>query len=321
MVLFHRLRELAQVERLLLSPGADDEHASFVVQCPDLADFDATLAHTLVHFPRLLLPIFEEALVEAQSGVHKHPAFAEKHEGQRGSVKRLCHIRLFQLPPFPELHKQTLSMLRSDEFDHLVQISGTIVRTGSVRVLELSKEYQCMKPRCGHRFRVFADPEQSNLLPTPQSCPAIRAATAQHTAGTSANAGKASSGSEAEGGEGPASSMTRCNSTQLSEVAGSRECIDYQEIRIQDKVDAELFILHLLLIIIYCMWIQMESLKMGSVPRSMTVLLEADLADKYNAGDDVLIVGSMVRRWAPVAKGMRCNVDIAIRANRYLSTS
>jgi DNA replicative helicase MCM subunit Mcm2 (Cdc46/Mcm family) len=55
---------------------------------------------------------------------------------------------------------------------------------------------------------------------------------------------------------------------------------------------------------------------MGSVPRSIPVLLEADLADKFNAGDDVLVVGFMVRRWAPVARGMRCSVDIAIRANR-----
>jgi DNA helicase MCM9 len=224
------------VEHLILLPGAPDEHTSFDVQCPDLADFDATLSHTLVHFPRLLLPIFEEALVEAQTAVHKHPAFAEKHKGRCGTIKRLCHVRLYQLPPFPELHKQTLSMLRSDEFDHLVQISGTIVRTGSVRVLELSKEYQCMKPRCGHRFRVFADPEQSNLLPTPQCCPAMKLGTAGAGAGSSGatQQGRLSGGSEAEG-EGSVTAV-RCNSTQLSEVAGSRECIDYQEIRIQDKV-------------------------------------------------------------------------------------
>ncbi len=61
---------------------------------------------------------------------------------------------------------------------------------------------------------------------------------------------------------------------------------------------------------------QIESLKMGSIPRSITVLLEADMADRFNAGDDVLVVGSMVRRWSPVAKGMRCNIDAAIRANR-----
>jgi DNA helicase MCM9 len=220
-------------------PGAPDEHSSFDVQCSDLADFDATLSHTLVHFPRLLLPIFEEALVEAQTAVHKHPAFAEKHEGRRGSVKRLCHVRLYQLPPFPELHKQTLGMLRSDEFDHLVQICGTIVRTGSVRVLELSKEYQCMKPRCGHRFRVFADPEQSNLLPTPQCCPAVKPAAGVGGPNAAAQQGRASGGSPGAEGGGSAG-MVRCNSSQLSEVAGSRECIDYQEIRIQDKVRRKL---------------------------------------------------------------------------------
>lgn len=61
----------------------------------------------------------------------------------------------------------------------------------------------------------------------------------------------------------------------------------------------------------------MESLGLGHIPRTITVILEADLADKYNAGDDVAIVGTVVRRWAPVATGLRCHIELALRANRY----
>ena len=36
--------------------------------------------------------------------------------------------------------------------------------------------------------------------------------------------------------------------------------------------------------------------------------------DKFNAGDDVVIVGNIVRRWRPVSRGVRCGVDIALEA-------
>jgi DNA replicative helicase MCM subunit Mcm2 (Cdc46/Mcm family) len=62
----------------------------------------------------------------------------------------------------------------------------------------------------------------------------------------------------------------------------------------------------------------MESLSIGNIPRVITVILEADLADKVNAGDDVVIAGTIVRRWSPVFRGARCSVDIAIKANRYV---
>eukprot|EP01041_Mallomonas_annulata_P017717 gene17717-36304_t len=59
----------------------------------------------------------------------------------------------------------------------------------------------------------------------------------------------------------------------------------------------------------------MERLAMGSVPRSICVVLEADLVDKFNAGDDVTVVGTVVRQWRPVVVGTRCHVDIALHAN------
>jgi DNA helicase MCM9 len=62
----------------------------------------------------------------------------------------------------------------------------------------------------------------------------------------------------------------------------------------------------------------METLTFGHIPRSITVILEADIVDKYNPGDDVVIVGYILRQWKYLAKGSRCNVDLAIRANRLV---
>ena len=63
----------------------------------------------------------------------------------------------------------------------------------------------------------------------------------------------------------------------------------------------------------------MERVGLGCVPRSITVVLEADLVDKFTAGDDVVIVGQLLRQWKPLFVGNRCQVDIAVKANSLAS--
>jgi len=62
--------------------------------------------------------------------------------------------------------------------------------------------------------------------------------------------------------------------------------------------------------------VQVDRLEMGNIPRSMNIVLEADLVDKYNAGDNVVIVGILVRQWRPVMPGVRCQLDIVMKAVR-----
>lgn len=201
---------LTEVSTLLLQHSRPEDHTSFFVPAQELIDFDPTLGYTLVHFPRLLLSVFKSALVEVQTSLHRHPAFELKHKS-KGIVKQLCHVRVTDLPPTPQLNKRTIADIRSSDFNHFISLTGTVVRTGSVRVLEISKQYQCSKPRCGYKFQVVADPEQNNNIPVPRTCPGPK---------------------KYPGGE----SGGKCGAGNLMEVPGSRECVDYQEIRIQDKV-------------------------------------------------------------------------------------
>lgn len=76
-----------------------------------------------------------------------------------------------------------------------------------------------------------------------------------------------------------------------------RICVDYQEIKVQDHIDR---------------------LTLGKVPRTIIVVLQANLVDQLNAGDDVIITGLLVRRWRPVARGVRCAVEIALEANSVM---
>eukprot|EP01038_Epipyxis_sp_PR26KG_P007770 gene7770-10556_t len=263
-----------QVENLLLQPikSINHQHFSFHIICQDIIDFDPVIAYMILHFPKLLIPLFEDVLVELQSQIIQHPSFKRKIQSvdlssnlSTPTVKKHCHVRFVHLPPIDEFSKPTISDIRSCDVDSLIEISGTIVRTGGIRMLEISKEYECQNHKCHYRFQVFGDPEQDNMLPFPKSCPKKKV-----------------------------DQTSTCTCTSLREIEGSRVCVDYQEIKIQDHI---------------------ERLLLGSVPRSIIVILQADIVDKFNAGDDVIIVGNIIRQWRPVIKGVRCVIDIALQAN------
>ena len=241
----------------------------FYVHCHDFVDYNPIISFHLFNQPKLLLPIFDEALHEAQEKLRTNPAFIEKHRGIKVTSKPYIKVRLVNLPPLPSYIKSTIGDIRADDETTIIQVSGTIVRTGSVRMLEVSKEYQCQK--CKGYFTVTADPEQDYMLPHPRICLSTRVTTS-----------------------------AQCSGTQLNEIEGGKVCVDYQEIKIQDQI---------------------ESLALGCVPRSAVIILEADLVDKYNAGDDVIVVGTVLRQWKPLSRGNRCVVDIAIRANSIKAIS
>ncbi|KAE8748816.1 hypothetical protein FOCC_FOCC004410 [Frankliniella occidentalis] len=69
---------------------------------------------------------------------------------------------------------------------------------------------------------------------------------------------------------------------------------DYQELKIQEQV---------------------SKLHVGSMPRSMWVTLEDDLVDTCKPGDDVVVCGTVLRRWRPLTAGSRCDIDLVVQAN------
>ncbi|XP_062292950.1 DNA helicase MCM9 [Scomber scombrus] len=88
-----------------------------------------------------------------------------------------------------------------------------------------------------------------------------------------------------------------CNSYKFSSLSEGSEpalCRDYQEIKIQEQV---------------------QRLSVGSIPRSMVVVLEDDLVDRCKSGDDVTVYGVMCQRWKPLYDGSRCDVELVLKAN------
>lgn len=155
---------------------------------------------------------------------------ALREQKNKGVVKVHVHVRLFSLPPISDFTKAIISEIRAKDVGNLMQICGTVVRTGTVRMLELSKEYQCQNPRCSYRFRVYADPEQDNLLPQPRSCPADKVR--RLSAAPDGDMGDGSNG-DIGGVNDQKNEKKKCSSSNLREVEGSNICVDYQEIKIQ----------------------------------------------------------------------------------------
>ncbi|KAK4316464.1 hypothetical protein Pmani_012366 [Petrolisthes manimaculis] len=72
---------------------------------------------------------------------------------------------------------------------------------------------------------------------------------------------------------------------------------DYQEIKIQEQV---------------------QKLVVGTIPRSLWVTLEDDLVDTCKPGDDVLLCGSVHRRWRMMTRDVRPDIDLVLKANNVM---
>ncbi|CAK9250640.1 unnamed protein product [Sphagnum jensenii] len=85
-----------------------------------------------------------------------------------------------------------------------------------------------------------------------------------------------------------------CTGVKFVPVEGSAVCHDYQEIKIQES---------------------MQTLGVGSVPRSIVVVLEDDLVDSTKAGDEVTVTGVLYSNWRPPFKDVRCDLELMFHAN------
>lgn len=229
----------------------------------DLLWENAALGTLLLHYPDLLQEHIDMAVVEAQKQIFDEAGaqFPPPGDYWDWGIKQSCHLRLHHLPCCRELCKPTVTSIRATDINRLLSVSGTVIRTGQVKMVHSRREYCCVK--CKHRFQVHTDIEQRNMLPLPTECP--------------------SDGLTAK----------PCPSTKFEPVAGSEVCRDYQEVRIQEQV---------------------HRLTVGSIPRSITLILQDDLVDQLKPGDDVTVVGILRKRWRPLVKEARPDVELCITA-------
>eukprot|EP00466_Bigelowiella_natans_P005760 jgi/Bigna1/45640/e_gw1.132.3.1 len=194
------LKQYPSELRIILEAEDESLHYGLEIEVPCLVQRMPKIIEAVLYCPDKLLPVFNEAVFEAQKIIQK-----ENDNLQNHAPKILCHARLCNLPPLQECNRPTVSAIRCKDARKMIVISGTVIRTGSVKMLEAEREYQCT--RCKHRFRVFSDLEQNSVIELPKTCP-----------------------SPQDGKKKP------CKSQSFNYVEGSHVCRDYQEIKIQEIV-------------------------------------------------------------------------------------
>ncbi|CAI5727605.1 unnamed protein product [Peronospora destructor] len=194
-----------------------------------LPDFNVQLGTLLFRHPEQLLPLFHMALAN-EVGRNAAP-----------------------------LRKHAISAIRSNDVKQFIQIAGTVVRTGMIKMQEMERGVPVLQ-------------EQGNVLEIPKVCPSD------------------SNGDTSSGGKKP------CKSMQFMPLGGAEGSVvsDHQVIKIKE---------------------QASKLGVGSIPRSMLVVLEDDLVDSVKAGDQVVVVGILMRTWKPCVRGVRCDLETTIKAN------
>ncbi|KAM9316658.1 DNA helicase MCM9 [Gastrophryne carolinensis] len=249
-VLEHHQKDLVSV----LLENEEEAHYSVIVNAMTLFETNMEVGDYFNAFPNEVLPVFDNALRRAAMILMQ-----QNSQRDRLIMKQNLHARITGLPVCPELTREHIP--RTRDVGHFLSVTGTVIRTSLVKVLEYEQDFMCNK--CKHIMTVKADFEQCYAFTPPTSC------------------------TNEEG----------CNSSKftcLSDVSSPASCRDYQEVKIQEQV---------------------QRLSVGSIPRSMVVVLEDDLVDSCKSGDDVTVYGVVMQRWKPLYVDTRCDLEIVLKAN------
>ncbi|NXJ02632.1 MCM9 helicase, partial [Psophia crepitans] len=181
----------------ILREADSEAHYPVVVDALTLFETNMEIGEYFNAFPSEVLPIFDSALRRAALAELQAAA-----DPPQLSVKQNLHARVSGLPVCPELTREHIPKTR--DVGHFLSVTGTVIRTSLVKVLEFERSYICNK--CKHVFAVKADFEQYYAFCRPSAC------------------------LNEEG----------CNSTKFTCLSGTTSsptcCRDYQEIKIQEQV-------------------------------------------------------------------------------------
>ncbi|XP_033274481.2 DNA helicase MCM9 isoform X2 [Orcinus orca] len=182
---------------LILKERDEDAHYPVVVNAMTLFETNMEIGEYFNVFPNEVLTIFDSALQRSALTILQS---LSQLEGV--SMKQNLHARISGLPVCPELVREHIP--RTKDVGHFLSVTGTVIRTSLVKILEFERDYMCNK--CKHVFVVRADFEQYYTFCRPSSCPSLE-------------------------------SCDSAKFTCLSDLSSSpSRCRDYQEIKIQEQV-------------------------------------------------------------------------------------
>jgi DNA helicase MCM9 len=135
---------LVQLLDAILVELDDVRHYALEVNLLDLLEFNQQLATILLQKPNHILPLFAEAIQRVAERRLK-----ESEDKYSMTRKKFIHPRLVRPPLCDSVCKRNVSAIRSSDVGIVIQVRGTVIRTGQIKMLESEREYSCDK--CAHR--------------------------------------------------------------------------------------------------------------------------------------------------------------------------
>eukprot|EP01064_Diplonema_japonicum_P003087 TRINITY_DN1203_c1_g1_i1.p1 TRINITY_DN1203_c1_g1~~TRINITY_DN1203_c1_g1_i1.p1 ORF type:complete len:953 (+),score=267.58 TRINITY_DN1203_c1_g1_i1:61-2919(+) len=263
---------LEQFEDVMLSESTRHYYPIYI-DAVMLLNLNAKVGHMMLAQPAKLIPLSEQSVVATQEAMllkiqntADTASLGLHHDPRAYTVKKNVKVRVVNLPLTKDFFKRSITALRTEDVGQLMSVRGIVIREGSVRMFEASKEYAC--ERCHNTFEgrrtieVLSPAHGTSITQRPPAC------------------------------AGCSKTMTSVAPTKQDQAPQLR---DYQEIKLQDQV---------------------TNLKAGTIPRSITVILEDDLAESCRAGDDLITVGVLTRRWHKEPRpDQRCSIELVLHAN------
>ena len=146
-LLKHHADELREI---LQDPNpSTSKHHSVEASFLDIAEHNMIIGTFFAHYPMDVQQQFNEAVVLAQHEM-ADATTVEEQEFDDLKVKNSCHLRVHSLPRCPELWKPTVTDIRAEDVHRLLTVSGTVIRTGKMKLIHQRREYRCLK--CEHRL-------------------------------------------------------------------------------------------------------------------------------------------------------------------------
>ncbi|CAG0886541.1 unnamed protein product [Darwinula stevensoni] len=138
-------------------------HYSITVRFSEMMNHDVYVSEAVMNDPIIML----EELRKGFSAACRRLFLAAQESQQLDlTVKANIHIRLSDLPVCPEVHRVNLP--GASDVGRLLCITGTVIRTTGVKMLEYQREFICSK--CKHIFGVKADYEKYYTMSRPMMC-------------------------------------------------------------------------------------------------------------------------------------------------------
>lgn len=164
----------------------------------ELVDANSRFGEMLIKFPMKMFPLLDSGLIKAQREMQNSLSQLDNI-----SIKLNVHVRIADVPVISEIALPKYP--RCKDLGKLVCLSGTVIRTGLIKMMETFRVYECSN--CKKIVRMDSDDLLFGSIPKPSSC--------------QGNMGK-----------------SKCHSVKYNLIPQDQanSCIDYQEIKIQEQV-------------------------------------------------------------------------------------